>query len=47
MLEKIIKWFRCKMCCQSKCSVGEDNAQEQLHVDYNSILKKKKKVHFV
>ena len=36
MIEKLIKWFRCKMCCQSKCSVGKDNNQEQFHFDYYS-----------
>lgn len=22
--EALIKWFKCKFCCQSECSVGED-----------------------
>ena len=36
MIDKLIKWFKCKMCCQSKCSVGEDNNEEQIHFDYYS-----------
>lgn len=36
MIDKLIKWFRCKMCCQSKCSVGEDTNKEQVYFDYYS-----------
>ena len=34
-IDEFIKWFRCKMCCQSKCSVGEDTNEEQLEIKYS------------
>ena len=40
MLDKLIKWFRCKMCCQSKCSIGDvDNYEEELQVKYKGMRK--------
>ena len=34
MIDKLIKWFKCKFCCSSKCSIGEDNQEEELEVKY-------------
>jgi len=35
-LKTLVKWFKCKMCCQSSCSVGEDNTQTKVSYDYYS-----------
>jgi len=32
---EFIKWIKCKMCCSSKCSVGEDTSEEQLEIKYS------------
>ena len=39
-LETLVKWFRCKFCCQSECSVGEDNKEETIRYDYYSQKRK-------
>tara|TARA_R110002096_G_scaffold187109_1_gene366350 strand:- start:1355 stop:1516 length:162 start_codon:yes stop_codon:yes gene_type:complete len=34
-LQTLIKWFKCKFCCASECSVGQDSQEEQLEINYN------------
>ena len=34
MWKDLIKWFKCKMCCQSKCVVGEEQGDEKIHYEY-------------
>jgi len=36
LVKEFIKWFKCKMCCQSKCSIGEDTTEEHVYYDYYS-----------
>ena len=36
LVKEFIKWFKCKMCCSSKCSVGEDMNEEHVYYDYYS-----------
>lgn len=31
MLDSLIKWFKCKMCCSSKCVIGDELVEEEIH----------------
>jgi len=35
-IQTLVKWFKCKFCCASECSVGKNDNEEKIHYDYYS-----------
>ena len=31
MLDSLIKWFKCQMCCSSKCAIGDELLEEEIN----------------